>query len=140
MEIGRNYISIIITIISNITVLVSRSVLCFGYFIPMNHGFNKKACHPPPLSLTRFVVLPELLYRPIFPLIRLLQKIMHFQSKTVFFFQLITGWFWLCYFVYTCFLGRFSHFFPHETTNSFILCFSSNHVAQQKNSWPWFEN
>ena len=40
-----------------------------------------------------FVVLQETLYRPSFPLIRLLQKIMHFQSKTNFFFQIIAGWF-----------------------------------------------
>ena len=32
-EICRNYVSIIITIISKITVLVSHNVICFGYFI-----------------------------------------------------------------------------------------------------------
>ena len=48
----------------------------------------------PPTSyqvFTRFVVLQEMLYQPFFALIRLLQKIMHFQSKTNFFFQLIAG-------------------------------------------------
>ena len=32
-----------ITIISNATVLVSHSGICFGYFIPTSHGVNKKA-------------------------------------------------------------------------------------------------
>ena len=46
--------SIIITITSNIAVLVSHSVICFGYFMPMSHGVNKKAPpivsrHPSPL-------------------------------------------------------------------------------------------
>ena len=49
-----------------------------------------------PPSLTRysvslFVVLQEILYQSFFALIRLLQKTMHFQSKTNFFFQLIAG-------------------------------------------------
>ena len=60
MEIGRNYVPIIITIISSITVLVH--VICLGYFISMNHGVNEKA---PPLPLIRFspglfVVLQEI--------------------------------------------------------------------------------
>ena len=57
LETGRNYVSIIITIISNITVLVSNSVFCFGCFMPMSHGVNKKAppiVSPPPLLFTRF--------------------------------------------------------------------------------------
>ena len=36
-----------ITIISNITVLVQHNVICFGYFIPMSHGVIKKAPQPP---------------------------------------------------------------------------------------------
>ena len=40
-----------------------------------------------------FVVLQELLYQSFFALIRLLQKIMHFHSKTNFLFQLIAGQF-----------------------------------------------
>ena len=39
----RNYKSIIITIISNITVLVSRNVICFGYFMPITHGVNNSS-------------------------------------------------------------------------------------------------
>ena len=34
LEIGRSYVSIIITIISSITVLVSQNVVCFGCFMP----------------------------------------------------------------------------------------------------------
>ena len=57
---GRNYVPVIITISSSITVLVH--VICLGYFIPMNHGVSKKA---PPLPLTRFspglfIVLQEI--------------------------------------------------------------------------------
>ena len=49
--------------------------------------------HPP---LTRFspglfVVLEERLYQSFFALITLLQKIMPFQSKIDFFFQLVAG-------------------------------------------------
>ena len=47
---------IIITIISNITVLVSHNVICFGCFMPMSHVIYKKApptVSPPPLPLTR---------------------------------------------------------------------------------------
>ena len=50
----------------------------------------------PPISyqvFTRFVVLQEKLYQCFFAVIRLLQKIMHFQSKTKFLIQLIAGWF-----------------------------------------------
>ena len=43
MEIGRNCVPIVITVISNITVLVSHNDIYFGYFIPMDHGVNKKA-------------------------------------------------------------------------------------------------
>ena len=67
LEMGRNYVSTIITIISNITVSHRRLL----------------QLSPPLLSLTRFspglfVVLQEILYQPSFALIRLLQKIMHF--------------------------------------------------------------
>ena len=143
--------SISVTIISNVTVLVSNNVICFEYFIPMSHGFNKKILsivYPPlppdpsPLPLRGFhqvllVVLQEIIYQPSFALIRLLQKkTMHFQCKTIFSFQHIAGRF--CCFLYICFLGCFSQFCHHKTTNSFIFakymysvlfCLSSNHVA-----------
>ena len=93
----RNYASITITIIGNITVLVSYSVICFGYFMPISHGVNTKAppiASPPPLPLTKFspglfVVLQAILHQPFFALIRSLQKRMHFQSKTNFSFNLL---------------------------------------------------
>ena len=50
LEIGKNYVSIIITIISNITLLVSHNIIYFGYFMPTSHGTNKKA--PPIVSPT----------------------------------------------------------------------------------------
>ena len=140
METARNYVSIIITIISNITVLVLHNVICFGYFIAMSYGVNKKA--PPIISSHPF--WPGLFFCftghalwTVFALIRLLQKIMHFESKTNFFFQLIAGQFWFCCFVYMCFLGRLSQFCYQETTksftfahiHSFLFGFSSNHVA-----------
>ena len=34
--------SIIITIVGNITVLVSHNIIFFEFFMPMSHGFNKK--------------------------------------------------------------------------------------------------
>ena len=34
--------SIIITIVSNITVLVSHNIISFGFFMPISHGVNKK--------------------------------------------------------------------------------------------------
>ena len=60
-EISRNYVSIIITIISNTTVLVSLNVIGFEYFLPISHAVNKKS--PPIVSpapphyqvFTRFV-------------------------------------------------------------------------------------
>ena len=57
LEIDRNYVSIIITIISNITVLVSHNAICFGYFIRISHDVNKKApliVSPTPPSLLGF--------------------------------------------------------------------------------------
>ena len=55
---------------------LSPSFLPFSRFLP---GF--------------FLVLEEILYQTYFSLIRLLQKIVYFQSKTNFFFQLISGQF-----------------------------------------------
>ena len=42
IEIGRNYASIIITVVSNITVLVPHNAIFFGYFMTLNYGVNKK--------------------------------------------------------------------------------------------------
>ena len=49
LEISRNYVSFTITIISNITVLVSHNVICFGFFMPINHCVKMKA--PPSQSV-----------------------------------------------------------------------------------------
>ena len=62
IEICRNYMSITITIVSNITVLVSHNIIFCGFFMPMSHGFNKKTTssafqhlHPPYQVFNRFV-------------------------------------------------------------------------------------
>ena len=82
-----------------------------------------------------------MLFQPFVTLIKLLQKIMHFQSKTNFLIQLIL----LVGFDFAdlriCISqGTFSQFCHHETTNSFIFAYiysflfdlSSNHVVQKK--------
>ena len=135
MEICRNYVPNKITIISNITVLVSHCI-CFRYFMPMSHDVNKKASsivspHPSLYQVfTRLVVLQEILYQSSFALIRLLQKIMHFQSKTIFFYQLIAGWFWFCFFMYV-FLRELFHssaiIAEHSYMHSF-LCLASHQI------------
>ena len=92
--------------------------------------------------LTRFVVLQEILYEPFFVLIKLLQKIMHFQSKTNFLIQLIL----LVRFDFAILCiclseGPFLQFCHHETTNIFIFAYihsylfdlSSNQLVQKKN-------
>ena len=48
LELGRNYVSIITTIINNITVSWSHNVTCFDYFMPMNQCISKKV--PPIVS------------------------------------------------------------------------------------------
>ena len=72
--------------------------------------------------LTRFspglFVLQETLYQPFFALIRLLQKIMPFQSKTNFLF-----WFLILLFCVYVFLGSFFTVLHHETLNSFIFAY-----------------
>ena len=47
-EKSRNYVSIIVNIVSNITVLMSQNVILFGYFMPIGHGVNKEV----PLSVS----------------------------------------------------------------------------------------
>ena len=50
-EIGRIYGWIIITIVSNIAVLVSQNVIFFGYLTPNSHGVNKKTSPGASLNL-----------------------------------------------------------------------------------------
>ena len=142
MEIGRNYAPIIIMF----TVPVSHNVLCFGYFIFISHGIKKKASTvvSPPTTHSSYQIFIKLVccfaritLSTLFLLwsIRLLQKIMIFQIKAIFFFQLIAGLFRFCCFI--CFLGCF---FTVLTSwnygwlkiwmmHSFLFGVLSNHVA-----------
>ena len=82
LETRRNYMSIIITIVSNITLSVSRNIIFLKFFMPMSHGVNKKTplsafSHlPPPTRFLPdlFVVLQEILYQLSFAMIRLFTK------------------------------------------------------------------
>ena len=47
-EKGRKYILILVTMVSDITVLVSQNVIFFRYFMPMGHDITKKS--PPSAS------------------------------------------------------------------------------------------
>ena len=97
IEIGKNYTvpikSVVITIVSNITMLVSQSIIFFGYFVPMNHSVNKKtslSSSPIPLSPTKFspgllVLLQEILDQPSIAVIRLFAKDNAFSKKIRFF-------------------------------------------------------
>ena len=116
LNIGWNYVSIINTIISNITVLVSCNiVIWFGYVMSISHGVNKEFSPVPPtisLSLPGFHQVCLWFYKKYFINLLLiwsddLRKIMRFQSEINFFFQVIApgGRIWFCCFVYLCFLG-----------------------------------
>ena len=126
MEIGRNYVSIIITIIRDITVL--HNVICFGYFIPMSQGVNKKA---PQIVFSHLSSLPGfhqvclLIYKKYFANPFLLsdycKKQCIFKVKQCFSFNLLLVSFdfaVLC----MCFLGCFSQFCHHETSYLVHIC------------------
>ena len=92
LEICRNYTSVIITIVSNITVLVSHDIIFFGFIMPMSHGVNKKTSssvspylHLPYQVFTKFVVLQEMHYQISFAVIRLFAKDNAFSKKIRFF-------------------------------------------------------
>ena len=102
LETGKNYImSIIITIVRNITVLRSQNIIFFRFFMPMSHGVFKKtlpSASPPPTSLSPsrfspglFVALQEMLDQPSTAVIRLFAKDNAF-SKTIRFFLLAHCW------------------------------------------------
>ena len=82
LEILRNYMSIIITIVSNIILSVSHNIIFLKFFMPMTHGVNKKtplsafSYLPPPTRFLPglFVVLQEILYQLSFAMIRLFTK------------------------------------------------------------------
>ena len=74
------------TIVSNITVLVSHNIIFFEFFMPMSHGVNKKtpssvSPHIPGL----FFVLREILYQAFVAVIRLFEKDNVFSRKIRFF-------------------------------------------------------
>ena len=111
-----NYVSIITTIIRNITVLVSHNVICFWYFMPMRHGANEKTppiVSPAPPPIPGFHQVCFLFYKKYF--INLiffwsdyLRKIRGFlKVKQFFFFQLKADRFWFYSIVCMRFLGRF---------------------------------
>lgn len=154
MEKDRNYVSLIIIIVSNITGLVSHNVIFVGYFMPMHYSVNKKA---PPILFP--IPFPQLgfhkacccltrNYQPIFvaviavvvlvavvALIKLLWKIIHFQSKTIYFFQLASR-FRFCCIVYMYSLGCVFTIHPSLKCKTIISCLhsflfdhSSDHVT-----------
>ena len=92
-KICRNYVSIIITIVGNITVLVSHNVIFFAFSMPMGHGVNKKtpsSVSPSSIPSTRFslglfIVLEEILYQSLFAVIRLFPEDNAFLNEIRFF-------------------------------------------------------
>ena len=62
LEKGRNYVSFIITIVSNITLLLSHTVIFFRYFISLSHGVNKKAPPSAPLLPSLYHVFTRYVY------------------------------------------------------------------------------
>ena len=80
MEIGRNYLSIIVFIVNNFIVLVPYNVVvCFACLMTMNLMSIKTlpmCLQTPPMCLQPplFVVLKEILYQTCFVLIRLFAK------------------------------------------------------------------
>ena len=74
-------------------ILFSFEILCLWVMVSTKSLFQ--VCPSPPsppttLSPGMFVVSEKILCQPSFDLIRLLRKIIHFQRKKIFFFQLIT--------------------------------------------------
>ena len=66
LEIFINYMSILITIVSNITVLVSHNIIFYRFFISVNHGVNKKtpsSVSPTSISLPSFQQVCLLFYK-----------------------------------------------------------------------------
>ena len=118
--------SILITFVSNITVLVSHKIIFFGFFKPMSHGVNKKtstlhvSCphlHPPTRFLPGFfVVVQEILYQPCFAMIRLFMKDNEFSKKVRVLILLFCSY----VFFYGSFFSQFCH---HEIMNLKLLLF-----------------
>ena len=149
--------SIIITIIINITVLVSHSVICFGCFMRKNHSANKHAplvvspLYPSPLPGFQQVCL--LLYKQYFINIFWLwsnycKKLCIFKVKQFFFsaycWSVLILLFWLYVFLRTLF--HISVIIKLRIASCLHICIASYLAShqimwhKQKNSWPWFEN
>ena len=124
-----NYMSIIITIVSNITVLVSH-IIFFGFFMPTSHGVNKKtpsSAYPTSISpyqvFIRFVCFTRNTLSPSFAVIRLFAKDNTF-SKKIRFFLLAHCWSVLILLFCLCvFNGSFFTVLHHEITNLKLLLF-----------------
>ena len=109
--------SIIITIVSNITMLVSQNIIFFGFFMLMSHGVNKKCLPHTSLSPTRFspglfVVLQEMLHQTSIDVNRLFAKGNAFSRKIRFFSfsSLLVGFDFTVLFI--CFYGVFFTVLP----------------------------
>ena len=94
--------------------------------------------YPPFILLTTFspgffVALQEIFYQPSFSLIRLLQRITHFQSKNLFFSLLIAAWFCFCCCVYMCFFRVLFHFsaIMKQIASYLHICIASYLVSHQ---------
>ena len=113
LEIGRNYImsimSIIITIVSNNTVFVSQNNIFSVFFMAMSHSVIKKA--PPSASPTSispitfspglFVALQEMFHQPSIAVTWLFAKDNAFSKEIIFF---LLAYFWSVLMLLFCFI------------------------------------
>ena len=145
ISVSNPNVSIITTNVSNIAVLLSHNVTCFPYFMPMSHGINEKTptivFHQPPSPpfWPGFNRVCSLFYKkyfinPYFALLRLLQKIMHFQSKTKFF---ISTYCWsvlillFCVYVFLRALFHSSAIMKQRIASYLHICIASYLVSYQ---------
>ena len=136
--------SITITTVSNNTVLVLQNVISSVYLFlwTMMSARRLIEVSPHTPSTTRFS--PDFLWCFSLAFIKLLEKIIYFQSKTNASFELIASWFSFCYFVYTWFYGIFfySSAIMKVQIKKCFVCMASDsasyYVTQNKNSW--FDN
>ena len=125
--------------------LVSNNVICFGYFIPMSHGVIKKispilSLIPSPYQVfTRFICcFTKNTLSTIFCSDQIIAKIMHFQTKPIFFFQLIAGPVLILLFcVYVFFKGAFhsSAIMKLQIASYLIICIAF-YLASHQIVWP----
>ena len=113
LENGRNYVSVLITIVGNTSMLVSHSIIFFWYFILISHGVKKKT--PPSASpyqvFTRLVCCFTINNSSKFPCSdQIITKESPFLKCKKNYFQLMAGWFWFCYLFMCTFYCIFLHF------------------------------